>query len=242
MNDFKELQYFDELISQVISNKGRKSSLIKQYQERIKSADLNSYIFCMSYERDLLSNWVKYGDNGKGFAIGFNKKSFDFNSVDKTCDIFSNTQLEMRPIKYIDKNQCEFVKNVLEMFTKSVNAECDKFHKEYTLTPLLVNELLLLRNFVKNKYFEEERECRLLLHYDNARNGYDVFRDVVGELSYRAKSDCLVPYYPVKLDDNNFVSEIVIGPKNNSKEVDIHNFISNFFPCSKVTRSDIPYT
>jgi hypothetical protein len=243
MNDYKELKYFDELVIATGLNKGRKKNLIKEYEKRIKSADLNSYIFCTSYGRDVLNNWVKYGDNGKGFAIGFNKESFNFTGDDKIPSIFDNPSLALSPVKYIDKNEQIFVENIISMFDKSIKAEKDSFHRNYTVMPGLVDELLLLRNFVKNKYFEDEQECRLLLHKDSAKGGYPTYKSVTGKLSYRARSDCIVPYYPIKLDSECFVKEIVIGPKNCSRVEDVRNFVSKYFSGNeiKVNHSDISY-
>ena len=106
---------------------------------------------------DVLNNWVKYGDDGKGFAIGFNKESFKFSGDNTVPSYFANPALALSPVKYIDENQQTFVQNIINIFNKSIKGEKDAFHKNYTVMPDLVNELLLLRNFVKNKQIRDKK-------------------------------------------------------------------------------------
>ena len=240
MNDFKEIKLFDYLVQSCIKNKRKFSLLIKEYLQKIEQKEPEYYFFCLSYAGDLLSNWVKYANDGKGFAIGYDKSYFE-----KVCDDMSDPiktrLLSLNPIKYISEHDVSFIQRIIDDFEKSIKAERDTFHRNYTIKPLLINELLEYRNFVKDVGFEEEQECRLALTVTNDLSMQKQMNDKL-KLSFRAKSSALVPYYALDVNAEDSIKEIVIGPKNSSRDKDIKEFVSQFYsPNITIRRSAISY-
>ena len=94
---------------------------------------------------------------------------------------------------------------------------------------------------LKDVGFEEEQECRLALTVTNDLSMQKQMNDKL-KLSFRAKSSALVPYYALDVNAEDSIKEIVIGPKNSSRDKDIKEFVSQFYsPNITIRRSAISY-
>ena len=107
----------DELINEII----RETESIADFP----------YIFCCSKDKDLLSQWSKYGDNGKGIAIGF-----DINCIPHINMLGEGNFTNNLIIDEVNYN----MKGFDEIIIKSDNPE----YRTRTISGNTVNELTLI--------------------------------------------------------------------------------------------------
>jgi hypothetical protein len=85
MNDYSEMSYGKNLINKIIDehiSNGQNAELRTLCNDKLNFALNEPFIFCLSAEEQLLSQWINYADHGRGFAVGFNTKILDRIGVD----------------------------------------------------------------------------------------------------------------------------------------------------------------
>ena len=242
----------DECLIRNASNlKENTKSTVKEMIELLE----NTIVLSTSSSKvgDLLSQWRSYCPNDGGYAVGFDKnllapkyessKSFvmleecryEKEEKDRLANIFGKQTIEGMDLK-----------------DRYTHAKRDGFY--HTLY-----HWLLFVISAKNEYFKEEQEVRLAtyIHQElktidisNMDNGYVLadYQDGLNvyskkELSFRTKSNILIPYFEYKFDINA-IQEIIIGPckdKELAKE-SLKFFLKNIgLDNIKVKYSSIPY-
>lgn len=81
LNDCTELQYGKDIFIQELQNRLvqenstlEKKGILYKMIEAIQSITGNNYyLICFSAHEDDLNQWIKYGDAGKGFCLGFER-------------------------------------------------------------------------------------------------------------------------------------------------------------------------
>lgn len=156
----------------------------------------NVFVFSLSEERNLLSQWRSYTPYGKGVSLCFNKmvinnliKNYNFKlgkCLYKRSEQHSllNTFLK-RSLDYIDKNRSLFE---------------GKSFKESNFPNLFFQVLCL----IKDDSFSEEKEWRLI---SNLHPMYSP------DIKYREGASMLVPYLEIKLESDDYLFDnVIIGP------------------------------
>lgn len=212
--------------------------------------------FCLSEERDLLSQWRGYAADASGVAIGFTKEY-----LDRLADMSraqSQSGFTLQRVEYEPENQEALVRPTYQKVKASIengafkiyggrglldsrsdeeieeeNKKITDAYKQLLMTMLaLFSKLFLL----KAKAFREECEWRLISHLVNS--GED-------ECSYRPLHDRIVPYrkFPLlELDNLAPISEVILGPKNITPTFVIENFLKQSgFVNVRVLRSEATY-
>ena len=78
MNDSAEIIWLLEMVKDFVLKRGVYNSILEGWNliENISRTLLQEmdcpYIFCLSKDKDVLSQWRSYANDGKGVAIGFN--------------------------------------------------------------------------------------------------------------------------------------------------------------------------
>ena len=203
-----------------------------------------TFIACFSENGDLLSQWRGYANDGKGVAIGFDKKilqSFDTGGYNYA----------FKKVIYDEEEQREYIYNnvsyLIEGYSK---VEEDEEKKEKYFRKFLMDirlRIAMLRNespIFKNIAFEEEKEWRLILNNHVSNYNYTIggideeFLDEVDyangfkrkPLQFRAVADNLVAYIDMNFEKikETFIKQICLGPKCKINEMDMRIFLEKY--------------
>jgi hypothetical protein len=185
--------------------------------------------FCLSKERDQLSQWRGYANDAQGFAIGF--------SMDYLRQLVDATKgpISLQPVIYDPAHQVLAVQAFYEQLITpeieealepvsygtlltgmKVQAEIEEEQKARwaALSPFLVNLLTGAHALygLKGHAFREEREWRLLSMVSVRTSA--TLREF--PLQHRHSGEKIVPYRNVPLSQTNTppLVEIVLGPRN----------------------------
>ena len=178
------------------------------------SMDMISYVACFSENKDQLSQWRGYADNGAGIAVEFTRESF--------ADIkeAAPSHISFRKVIYDEKEQEKFIERIAResikaMETKPVAQVAAELNQNYRLQfPVL-----------KNASFEEEAEWRIIFNDSFSKRKRHVGKNILfSGIRYTVREKRLVSY--IEMDFSklkyNAIKEIWIGPK---AEVEIQDIL-----------------
>ncbi|MEJ1463909.1 MAG: DUF2971 domain-containing protein [Candidatus Sedimenticola sp. (ex Thyasira tokunagai)] len=230
---------------------------LRRLQESIEGLEtiIDGLGFCLSEERDLLSQWRGYAADATGVSIGFSKKYLE--QLAEATRNPKKSGFTLQRVEYERLAQVNLVKptytKIRELIDKGafnipgkrglldirsdeeVDKENEKIKRAYhnlSMTVLILFKDLFL---LKTKAFSEELEWRLISYF--AKTGDD-------QCMFRAANDRLIPYREFKLLEleESAISEIVVGPKNLTPSHVIEGFlIKHGFANVKVSHSDASY-
>ncbi|WP_405128672.1 DUF2971 domain-containing protein [Pseudoalteromonas sp. PB2-1] len=136
------------------------------------STALLPHICCFSQQRDKLSQWRAYGDDGKGIVLAFDRSEIEA-SINKDLGF----PVEIRDVMYDKVEQESYSKKLVQrlirhMIVSQSNDSLDSINasKDYFSSPLLF----------KHHSFNEEEEVRLIYNSNNAKDSK--FRCVNGNI------------------------------------------------------------
>jgi hypothetical protein len=168
-------------------------------------ARANVFVFSLTEEGDLLSQWRAYGGKG-GFSLGFDSAQLTNTPADVPLKLF--------PCLYAAENQQRAVEALVDGVMKSAfSTEGAKPHP--TEPRMLVvqrpgrlfgENLAELASVLKDESFEEEKEWRLISDPISVRNE---------RVAFRQGQSFLVPYFRIPLSfeaERNPIVRIVVGP------------------------------
>lgn len=248
-NDKTECLYALQNIVSVLkkyNSTEKNDELINEIIKETESITDFPYIFCCSKDKDLLSQWSKYGDNGKGIAIGF-----DINCIPHINMLGEGNFTNNLIIDEVNYN----MKGFDEIIIKS--AQTLPLLKEKGLSDKIIKESIIdfykmLSIFIKNKGFKEEKEVRFVLkanytHILRALNKKPNSKEHKEQpkILFRAKNNNIISYFELKFDEKA-ITEIIIGPKCNVDFNQLTLFLNEYLPQvrrkNKILKSNIPYT
>lgn len=230
-----------------------------------------SFLICFSEEKDLLSQWRAYGNDGKGVAIGFNTELLQKFSNDSYYFLTKVIYTQNETLKFLHTAIDEPLKNAIE-------SSIENKKQEYSIEKLVMNVSGLIYNiwlegFVyKHDSFHEENEWRLFrkLQSDNYCEcdgvddyGYADFLDgffisnekylgnfTRSPLKFRSTENDIRVYFELGFEKckNDIIKEIIIGPKCKIEPLDIrillakNKYIEDVFSKSvEIRNSNCPY-
>lgn len=246
MNDYKEKEYLNELLESIFTKLNETDServdifnnLTRYDREILFKHD--SYFACFSLNGDLLSQWVKYSDNANGFSIGFNKnviinkiKCLKHNLCnDRRFSFCTYKHLNIQEIQYEDLDHHPFLERIIKHYMSEPCIPCydgiDNYDYDSDLNDVctFINELPEICNYIKNPFFKEEHEYRLILNEFSEFT----FPKIIKPKKYRAVKNGLSPYYALDLSKfDNLIEKVILSPKNISNPDDIESFIKERF-------------
>lgn len=252
LNDQQELLYAKDLLHKTINysigaskpgllelaGKGLSTSnLVLEIIDGMLNPNLmNIYVFALSEDGDLLSQWRAYSKNGIGFSIGFDKKRFE--------KITSKRNFKIDKCIYETQDQLNLLDELYAKYKPKLEPDIETFKSDegkknlVKLVKQFSSEFLERAIFIKHRLFYEEKEWRLVAYPIKSNYG-EVF--VKEGLSY------LVPFIKVPLSDDVEeipISEIIVGP---TPDPDLSVSSAELFLRSikinnvKVKKSNIPY-
>jgi hypothetical protein len=216
MNDYLEMHWgysiWEKAASAKIEEYGKE--FLDEIDEAIHFSGLQELVLanCFSTEKDVLSQWRAYANDGKGYVIGFNAKDLLGLPIRALTVLYDKEQQIKEAIAGIDLLNTIKKKNFTEFktFCRIFGFDLSAF---------------------KNPAFSEEKEIRLihLLNFKKSNlllklvdegGTYFGIEKEGEQVKYRIKQDFPTPYVEFDFTNNGKVSpikEIVIGPKNNVK-------------------------
>ncbi|QDK44606.1 hypothetical protein DOM22_05245 [Bdellovibrio sp. ZAP7] len=193
-----------------------------------KNPSLAPYIFCLTENKDQLSQWRGYGDFGSGVSIGL-----------KTSDIEAHKSFHMSLLKivYDDSEKRQIVGAIFQKFVNLVrnigqNVNNISYVRRLALDFFRVAYTQSLR--FKDKAWREESEWRCVI----------LAESIDLRVKVRSRAGMLIPYVDESISSvHHFLDEVVVGPKASfdlqaaSLEKIKIKLQSNF----KISRSALPF-
>lgn len=183
------------------------------------------FLACFSEEADLLSQWRGYGDDGYGFAIGF-----DLDLVVKNA----SDNLTLVKVDYDKDNHIKKIDDFLNRIGVNPSNPI-KYHRVKHMATdnyIYFSELVWESASSKNPSFLEEKEHRLI--FDNSvreKNLENLHNIKISKIKYRSGKSTIIPFVDLNfsaLKDKRLIKEIVIGPKCNVTKDEIKDFFINY--------------
>ncbi len=220
----------------------------KEFIDRITPMIQTAYsysvlmISCYSLDADVLSQWRAYGDDGRGFAIGFSPKLMEMPA--KKLRVLYDEEAQIRELSGNLKHTYEYEKSIGFKFD-------DQFQTHW------FNIGLDLCAY-KNPAFKEEKEIRLAHVSGLASQGKSKkliplgARDQDGkrlsapiEINFRIRDGTVIPYVALDYTNrgaNSPIKEIILGPRNENSESNVDIVLNSIGMTDvRVRRSNVPY-
>lgn len=258
-NDSTEGRYFFNDVIKYLKSQQISELKIKRFQYLVDYLLRNNphLGFCLSTESDMLSQWRAYADNGNGVCIGFNRKKFEL-LVSQSQKKIGEVSLEQ--VIYANLENDQELKDIVSKALAD-----SRLHDDIAVKDMSVDELLkglteiplnnyleqeekaeafffsvyILSYLVKNPFFHEEKEWRLLRVITNNPEKKQSL-----DLNYRVSGNRIIPFqnFPADPIPTDLISEIVLGPKNETPIEIVSSLLSNSgFKNVKITRSEGSY-
>lgn len=233
LNDRYELEYGKAVFIEDLrkrfeqNNKEEDKEVINKLITSVESINGSNYFtVCFSAHNDDLNQWVKYGDGGKGFCLGFKTKWLDdfFGPYSNVLPVIYKKDIQLRIVKQLIDEV--FLCNAKHV--SSTNEFSDLFFKAFA------NIFTQFCLFFKSNFYSSEKEYRIIICKDEIynRNREIKFRINTGKL--------IIPYletvpisekdfpenYKIFIDKNIMegmqsvkIESVLIGPKQNDKAI-----------------------
>lgn len=224
MNDFMELHWGYSIWEQSANTRIEKygKEFLDEIDEVIHFSGFQGLLLanCFSTDKDVLSQWKAYADDGKGYVIGFNAKEL--------------LQLPIRALQVLYDKERQ-----IKEATATIDALYQLKQEDSNEFKTFCNVFGYDLSAFKNPAFIEEKEIRLihLLDFKKSndfmklvdKGGIYFGEDRKGEeIKFRIKQDIPTPYIELDFSNNNKINpikEVVIGPKNEVMKTAIRIFL-----------------
>lgn len=244
MNDSSEGRWYLDLVEETLREyEGELGSKWCEYVKgTLQSHDRPSYIACFSTEKDLLSQWRAYADNGNGVAIGFESEKLPviFESIKKNGQFLNDVGgvLRIEKVKYDDKKTIKDKVLKRAMFWRSPEAPLDFVYPEeldlYVRGSWFNVESETLSTIHKNPTFKEESENRIIYtpSYDRWVDSFqrekveikkELLSSSLGGMKHRISDGFLTSYFECSFPPEA-IKKIILGPKNKFTQSDLNDF------------------
>ncbi len=182
----------------------------------------NTFLSCFSLQSDQLAQWNRYGDSGRGIAIGFHKNLLLSEIEEYYGD--SNITIFCNEITYIAESiSYEKMELQLEEIYHSIISQ---YHvKDYNPHIDYLSSF-----FIKNILFKKEREIRLaylqnLFHPRAQNRNIEIEYDV----THTGK---VIPYVDIIINDNGYrsnpITSLMLGPDNSNSVAEIRSLLQHY--------------
>lgn len=206
LNDSEEYLYTVNLIINIINEylktdkrlTGAELFLLSEVKKEFLNPSIGSlrsgpFIFSLSSERDLLSQWRGYSDLHCGISLGFDPEYI--------IALANKQQSYLYKCIYDVEQQNTEVRRILEENLLMVRGFKSSFIM-YSQVPFCVKSLRDLCPLFKDPSFRQECEWRIV-------------SSAVSEIKFRNSSSMIIPYMEIELDGPNLkpgLDEVIVGP------------------------------
>ncbi len=247
LNDSKEILHACGVLGGVLSesasdyeNDGREFlAQFAQWLETFRTNTFHIFIFSLSEQRSLLSQWRSYTPHGKGVSLGFSSLSLN--------RILMSSGFRIAKCLYKREQHVELMKSLLGKMLVTFrhrlpHLDTTRWHpsqKYHGFLEEFRGDLLQILSIIKHSAFEEEREWRIVSPYFP--------KYTVPQIKFREGASMLMPYIEIDLSadggDHELFDEVVLGPSQhaNLSMSALSSYLSNKKASSKSSNSDIPF-
>lgn len=207
------------------------------------------FVICFSGQNsgDLLSQWRGYGDDGRGIALGFREQTL--NRISDSVRLYEGNDacILYNKVLYDEKNQKNKIEEIVGHFLSKLNAKCksENLGLDNELESILLEcfpRLYQEAIFMKNPFFQEENESRLVICEGNAGKQFKNGEIDNLKKQYYIRKNQLVGYYDISLQkvSQKTILKLIIGPKCDNDKASLLSFLkdNNF----QLKESDIVYS
>jgi hypothetical protein len=247
LNDSKEILYACDVLRNVLpqcfsDHQKDEREFLEQFTQWLETFHTNPYhifIFSLSEERSLLSQWRSYTPHGKGVSLGFSAHILN--------RILQASDFRLAKCLYKHEEHREVMKGLLEKMLETFrqrlpNLDITKNHpsqKYHNFLDEFRGKILQVFAIIKNSAFEEEGEWRIVSPYFP--------KYTVPEIKFREGASMLMPYIEIDLSNDNeeqeLFDEVVLGPSQhaNLSMSALTSYLSNKIACRRTGNSNIPF-
>lgn len=247
MNDHQEINWTNRKVAGVLRRLEEKygQEHTRKLWELMQMNRSVPYICSLSTEADLLSQWRAYGKDGTGFSIGFNGDLMPKSNRLPLMTLVKKDAITTLPVVYTEKEQDKIIEAIITNCMEAMQNQADGKVDAEINAAIALNGLSTI---FKNQAFHEEREWRIV-HTPMIMGSYETNKTTVhagiSEPQHRVSNNKIVTYFEFDfsgLIDDNFVCDLVLGPKCEVSNYDLDMFLSiNGLHKIKYRRSSASY-
>jgi hypothetical protein len=230
--EISEKQYNDKDVREILKLADEQISGVDQYVDM-------PYCSCLSSDGDLYSQWGRYGDDGKGFSIGFKSELLGIRSDLPHPNTYVENSIGVGKVIYSYEKQLKLILSVIRYIVE--NMKMDVLAWLTLRTNIKVYSAIL-----KNECFLDERECRIIYYAEKDHEFNDKF--ISGPFKYKSRiTNDIAERYELNWyhsTNNHAIEKIYVGPKNkstNAEIIDLLNQNNIKVKEENIIRSKIPY-
>lgn len=209
---------------------------LKEWVNHFRTTHFNVFIFSLSTEPSLLSQWRSYTPHGKGVSIGF--------SPTVLSRIAGESHSVLARCLYHEADQREMIGSLLEKILitfrqREPSIDVSRAHPSQCYFGFLEEfrgDFLRVLCSIKHSAFSEENEWRLISPY------YPSY--TVAAVKFREGASMLVPYIELPLPKTGPVfEEVILGPSphQNLSMSALSMYLSSEGLCNQTSNSSLPY-
>lgn len=197
--------------------------------------DRDVYLGSFCENNDLLELWTRYGDNGRGIAIGFNPSYFGLPLASPFFSSDATKNIGLHPVAYDIVSTKRHINGIIYYFLQQYRKENDKEHSFSMM--FCAAKLVKYSNIVKHDAFRGEKEWRIMYtHCTSQAQNHNMFSDIKTreedikyiEMYFNANKECQP------------ITNITIGPIAEVK--DTEEILSGYgYKDVIICKSNIPY-
>jgi hypothetical protein len=245
LNDSKEIIHACDVLKTILQTRLAASAIddeteflqqVQTWIDHCRFGIFNLFVFSLSSESSLLSQWRSYTPHGKGVSIGF--------SAEQLNALALRNNLKIAKCLYERREHEELLASLLEKlittFRQNIHAiDISQAHPSEKYHPFLENfrgDVLQVLSVIKHHAFREEQEWRLISPY------YPKY--TVPEIKFREGASMLVPYIELSLGNSRpAFAKVILGPSPHQKlsMSTLSMFLSNQKLCNETENSVLPY-
>lgn len=241
LNDPSELQYaksvYKEMLDKLADGQGPLANKFvsgyRAYEKEERFPFNNHFVASFCKDRDQLELWRQYGDDGRGFSLGFRVKELK--------DVVAEQALYVCRVLYDRDEQDDFTNKILSFFL----SEFQKIHETGENSNVIILEVYtplhtvldFFTPFFKHPCYANEQENRLVLHGNDT--GWH-------KKKFLARRGYFKPYIDFKIDrDKAFpLDTVMVGRTTPSPQCEnsLRLFLANHEGEKiQIKRSALPY-
>lgn len=243
-NDYAERRWLPEMIGRHFDGQARARKSpefpglrIVDVMERLMQRE-KLYAACFSEKADLLSQWRAYAMDGRGVAVGVDRRGLE-------CAARQGGSLRFLKICYDRERQEQYAQRAAEYMLENVRMGAELPHAAASVC----GEETVKFGIMKNPAFEEEQEWRLCVtSVPECADGNAVKADRsrISEIQIYYSNHRLISYRDFSFPDHteSWIRRIVLGPKCRLSEEDVEMCLAVWgydSGCIEICRSQATY-
>ncbi len=218
LNDAKEIEHAVDYAKNAIENFEKKNNwtedeieLLKEMHRNAGSAAKRIYIFSLTEERDLLSQWRAYCPSSGGYSIGISSTQLQIMASKQKfflCKCIYEHNLQYRIVS-------EIIVQFIERYHSLKNPDSNQQEIIKKISWEFAQTLARFGPILKHPAFKEEKEWRLIS---------EVIDEKHPQIDFRPSQSTIIPYFKFNLDDKDNQLEnsdekvlVVVGPTRDNK-------------------------